>query len=607
MTFLPKRPIASIALNAFLILILVVLAALQYRWSGQISEAAHARMQASLETSMFHFRQQYYSELQQLTFSFQPDAAIQMQRDWKSYAENCSAILSGPDGNLVRDVYLWIATKDGGSTLLHLNQRLTDFEPIAWPSRLNPVKERYAAAFLDSSPPFSDNPRFGWTMFSQIPLLLRPLLENRSLSDAPGDQSRPMSFLMIELDKENIKSTLLPEIAHRAFRDPEGFNYYVAVVDEFSGAIVYRSDSALTPEALAQPDVKINLMEEPRERMDMRAPGSEMRPPEQRDLRAPMSSMPPPPFRQPGRGIGPISVEAEGAGWTLVAKHREGSLDVAVARLRRRNLAISFGGLLLLAASMALILINARRAQRLARLQLEFVAGISHELRTPLAVICSAGDNLAEGVIGDSSQSTKKYGELIRGEGRKLAGMIERILQFAGLQRGLRRYNLRPLQINDITESALKQAETAIASAGFSVETSFAPGLPTVSADPDALSQAIQNLIQNALKYSGARRRLAVRTGEAADKRGSEVWLAVEDQGIGIDKEDLAHIFEPFFRGKMALSEQIHGTGLGLYLVRETLASMGAKISVKSAPGKGSRFTIHFAAAPGSSGQASSA
>ena len=296
--------------------------------------------------------------------------------------------------------------------------------------------------------------------------------------------------------------------------------------------------------------------------------------------------------------MSPVMLDGSDSGWELLAKHQEGSLEVAVAKIRRRNLAISLGSLLLLAISMALIIVSARRAQRLARLQIDFVAGISHELRTPLAVICSAGDNLAEGVTDASTHSTRKYGELIRNEGRKLTGMIEQILQFASLQRTRRHYNLRPEHINEVAESALAALQPAISAAGFTVEKSFSEGLPRIHTDAAALSRVVQNLIQNALKYSGKSRWLAVRTTKVDVKRGTELQLIVEDRGIGIDSEDLSHIFKPFFRGSVAAAAQIHGTGLGLFMVREALNSMGGKISVKSTPGKGSVFTMSFPALP---------
>jgi signal transduction histidine kinase len=268
--------------------------------------------------------------------------------------------------------------------------------------------------------------------------------------------------------------------------------------------------------------------------------------------------------------------------------------------MRRRNLAFSFGSLILLAVGTAFIIVSARRAHSLARLQTDFVAGVSHELRTPLAVICSASDNLAEGVIADASHSARIYGKLIRDEGRKLTGMIEQILQYAGRQRGSRRCNLQPEDINSIAEAALQQLQSAIAAAGFSIKKSLAPDLPRINADAAALSQVIQNLIQNALKYSDHTRWLAIRTLKIDGKRGVEVQLAIEDKGMGIAAADLPRIFEPFYRGGDATAAQIHGTGLGLYMVRETLVSMGGNISAKSTPDKGSIFTIHLPALPDS-------
>jgi len=296
--------------------------------------------------------------------------------------------------------------------------------------------------------------------------------------------------------------------------------------------------------------------------------------------------------------MGPVPFEGENAGWILVAQHRKGSLEAAVTDLRRRNLALSTGILLLLSFSMGLIVVSARRAQRLARLQIDFVAGISHELRTPLAVICSAGDNLAEGITEGSRDSTRKYGDLIRSEGRKLAGMVDQTLQFAGIQRGRHPYNIRPESINRIAAVALKQAKPVIEEAGFSVEKSLAAGLPSIKADAAALSRAVQNLIQNAVKYSGESRRLAIRTFKTEAKRGTEVVLAVEDEGLGIAGEDLPHIFEPFYRGSAAQNSHIRGTGLGLFIAREAVVSMGGNMDVKTAPGKGSTFAIHFPSLP---------
>src|SRR5204863_343747 len=174
--------------------------------------------------------------------------------------------------------------------------------------------------------------------------------------------------------------------------------------------------------------------------------------------------------------------------WQLTVAHPAGSLDVAVARARRRSLAVSFGVLLLLAASVALLVVATHRAQRLARQQMEFVAGVTHELRTPLAVICSAGENLADGVIAERAQ-VRRYGRLIRGEGRRLAEMVEQVLEFAGAQRGRRRLELRPIEIANLIDKTLTSWQAA-QDVPTRIEQQVAPRLPPVLADEPMLQRA---------------------------------------------------------------------------------------------------------------------
>ena len=150
-----------------------------------------------------------------------------------------------------------------------------------------------------------------------------------------------------------------------------------------------------------------------------------------------------------------------GAGGCIV-QHESGSLEAAVASARRRNLAISFGVLLLLSVSVALLAATSRRAHRLAQQQMEFVAGVSHELRTPVAVIRSAAENLSHGVVG-SGERVKRYGTMIEVEARRLGEMVESVLQYAGLESGRRLGNTRrrcsPTEIIDAA------VDTAIAAA----------------------------------------------------------------------------------------------------------------------------------------------
>jgi signal transduction histidine kinase len=620
MKLLPERTLSSIVLVVSLTVILISFAALQYQWSGEVSEAEHERMHTSLLASLNQFRLQFDNEFRQIGFLFQPDGAALMHKDWNSYAANCSTLLGRSDHRLIRNIYIWVSGPKASSQLLRLNRSTKSFEAESWPDGFNAVKARYERFFINPPQPDPEIRPFMWRIFQQIPLMLQPLTVIQRMPDSSGPRMQFIGFLLIELDLDTVRHELLPELAKKYFEGRDGFIYQVAVVSGRNpGAVLYQSDPRLPIESFAKADARIDLFENPRQRFGPMGPRPDLSPdrglgqipaqlleggpglPGRLNLRPPMPQFRmEPPAPEGRRTIEPVPPDDENAGWELLTKHRTGSLETAVAGQRRRTLAISFGILVLLAGSMALIIVSARRSQSLARLQMDFVAGISHELRTPLAVICSAGDNLAEGVITDTSQSARKYGELIRDEARKLTGMIEQILQFASVQRNRRRYTLRPEDINEIVLAALKQTKPAITAAGFSIDVGLASNLPRISVDAIALSQAIQNLIQNALKYSAENRWLAIKTEKVPVKRGTEIQLIIEDRGMGIAGEDLSHIFEPFYRGRAAAAAQIHGTGLGLYMAREALISMGGSISVKSSPGKGSIFTLHFPALPAS-------
>jgi signal transduction histidine kinase len=283
--------------------------------------------------------------------------------------------------------------------------------------------------------------------------------------------------------------------------------------------------------------------------------------------------------------------------WILMAKHRAGSLEAAVAAIRMRNLGISSGILLLLTAAVGLIVVSARRAQNLARQQMEFVAAVSHELRTPVSVIGAAAGNLADGVVGDP-QRVRKYGETIQGEARRLGETVERVLQLAGIAAGRAAAARTPISPSDLIRESLAACRTEIDHAGINVEVSIADNLPNTAGDIVALKSALQNLISNAVKYGGNARwvRISAHRRPGTGSR-EQVIFEVEDHGIGIDPEDRNHIFEPFYRGREAVTQQIQGSGLGLNLVQRIAEAHGGKVSVTSEPGKGSTFTLALPAA----------
>jgi signal transduction histidine kinase len=265
-----------------------------------------------------------------------------------------------------------------------------------------------------------------------------------------------------------------------------------------------------------------------------------------------------------------------------------------VARVRRRNLAISFGVLLLLTISVGVLTLSSQRAQRLARQQMEFIAGVSHELRTPVAVIRSAAENLSHGVVG-SGDRVKQYGRAIETEARRLGDMVERVLQYAGIASGIGLASRVPLGPAEIIESAADAALHAVGSAR--IDRHIATDLPVVVGDPAALRSAVENLIANAVKYGGADGWVGIRAERGGTRRRPEVLITVEDHGAGIPSDELPHIFNAFYRGQNATARQIHGNGLGLALVRQIVVAHGGRVTVSSRLGSGSAFTIHLPAA----------
>jgi signal transduction histidine kinase len=234
-------------------------------------------------------------------------------------------------------------------------------------------------------------------------------------------------------------------------------------------------------------------------------------------------------------------------------------------------------------------------AVQLAQLQMDFVASVSHELRTPLAVICSAADNIADGVVEGKEQLTR-YGVVIRNQTRQITELVNDILLFASAKDREIRYKLRPLQVQEIVQSVIENTAELVRGSGFVIEQHIAPGLPYVMGDLSALSQCLQNLIVNAVKYSGENRWISVRAvlDHAQSRLHKEVRISVQDRGIGIASSELPHIFEPFYRSPAVSATQIHGTGLGLPLAKNIAEAMGGKLTVDSQLGAGSVFTLHL-------------
>jgi len=276
--------------------------------------------------------------------------------------------------------------------------------------------------------------------------------------------------------------------------------------------------------------------------------------------------------------------------WTLVLHSHRSTPE----RLARANFAINVTLVALLAAvlmgGIALALRTADRAMRLSQMKSDFVSNVSHELRTPIASIRVFAELLRLGRV-QTPEKVREYGDYIEREGRRLSRLIENILDFARIESGRKTYTFAPVDVRQVVETTLQSFEPHLQHSGFTCSLA-APDepLPPVRADADALGQAIHNLLDNAVKYSGEARAIEVRL--ALD--GGEVVVAVADRGVGIAREEQARIFERFHRVGTGLVHEVKGSGLGLSLVQHILRVHGGRVTVESEPGKGSTFALHL-------------
>jgi signal transduction histidine kinase len=176
--------------------------------------------------------------------------------------------------------------------------------------------------------------------------------------------------------------------------------------------------------------------------------------------------------------------------------------------------------------------------------------------------------------------------------------MVSKVLEYAGIQSGNKTYRPETLAIGDVVDEALADCRWVLEEKGIEVQRDIAPDLPLVVADRAALRMAVQNLLDNAVKYAGSAGWIGVRGhAHGVDPNGREVCLIVEDRGPGIQAEDRPHLFEPFYRGRDVAGGTVHGSGLGLSLVRHAVEAQHGSLSVATGPG-GSAFTIRLPAAP---------
>src|SRR5215468_316856 len=241
--------------------------------------------------------------------------------------------------------------------------------------------------------------------------------------------------------------------------------------------------------------------------------------------------------------------------------------ELSRASMARLTAALVLGLFLGTIAIWAIQRTRMRSAIQVAQLQMDFVASVSHELRTPLTAILTAGENIRDG-LASSRERLFEQGSVITDQANQLMALVDQVLLFSARKQGRLTHLLREVHASDVIDDALRSTQSLIEEERFSIETRIEPHLPPIIADVSVLSQCIQNLIVNAVKYSGTNRWIGVSARMDCDKHA--VLMTVEDRGIGIGESDLKRIFEPFYRSPQVVSARIRGTGLGLSITKRS-------------------------------------
>lgn len=232
---------------------------------------------------------------------------------------------------------------------------------------------------------------------------------------------------------------------------------------------------------------------------------------------------------------------------------------------------------------------DVRREMRMAKMRSQFVSSVSHELKTPLTAIRMFAETLRLG-RSKSKKMSEQYLDTIVNESERLTRLLNNVLDFSKIEEGKRIYRPEPASLAEIVQAAARAMKYPLSQQGFELHVDLEDGLPEVRVDQDALEQAVLNLLNNAMKYSGDSRDIALRL----QRKENHAMIQVVDQGVGIDLREHKKIFEKFYRIPTRENERTAGTGLGLSLVSHIVRAHGGHIEVESIPGKGTTFSIYL-------------
>ncbi|TAE24381.1 MAG: sensor histidine kinase [Candidatus Kapaibacterium sp.] len=607
-------------LTLALLALVPFLAYLQWKWVGEAVEREEEQLRGALKTAAVQFLYSFNQRIIQVQQSFSTITKAVPKQDFstlntaqkqklltKATQEYWAEHQSGLEADLIQDVYYLVPNENNDDEWLVTRFDTTSKELVPSAMPLTALQEDE----LESFPPIS---RF----IAGLTAIVIPL-QNSNLTPMEFDESQAAFLdemvlfgvpknptILVMIHQKYLQHEVLPSLVQNHFGEINRLQFQCGIVQR------KEDKNSSTKGSKSSSNQGLNVLWS----SDSTAQSSDFM---NSSISLPIGFLPP----RVGGGLAKMlpnfislisqiskqkSSEKNISGTPLVApkmgadstfiryllgnvefhvQYKRDALESELSQIRWRNVAVSFGVLLLLSVGLVLIMLTVARSERLQHQQMQFVAGISHEFRTPLAVLSSASENLADGIV-TSPEQAQRYGKVMKQEIMRLTGMVEQTLSFAGIQARRHTIEPKPVSVQTLVEQAITRHQGLLKDEAFLLTVQIPPKTAQmlVLADATALMTVFDNLINNAVKYTENRREIRI----DAVLQDAVILISIQDFGRGIPASEIAHIFEPFFRAQSVVDAQIHGNGLGLAIVQHIIAQHGGTISAKSEVGRGTTF-----------------
>jgi two-component system phosphate regulon sensor histidine kinase PhoR len=228
------------------------------------------------------------------------------------------------------------------------------------------------------------------------------------------------------------------------------------------------------------------------------------------------------------------------------------------------------------------------RQKRLSEMKTDFVNNMTHEFKTPIATVSFTSELLKKDNIRNNPEKVTNYADIIFLESQRLKNQVDQVLQVAILDRGDYKLMLRQVDVHQIIRQVAERFDIVVSERDGQIRQRLNAARKFIAADPQHIASVLNNLVDNANKYSPEKPEITISTH--SDRKG--IVITVEDHGIGMNDNDRKDIFKKFHRISTGNLHDVKGFGIGLFYVKTIIEAHGGRIDVKSKPGKGSAFAV---------------